>query len=346
MVDYLWYLLTGVNVVQSKKDDRPLVSVVIISYNQEDYILECLESIRLQTYDRIELVVSDDCSSDGTWRHIEQWESNHGPRFEKIHIHRNEVNLGITGNLSGALNLVTGEYVKMLGADDLLFPNAIARFVEVSTHDGYDWVMSNYVIIDESGTKLRKNNFTTYIEWVLSQSSNIQLMQLLIDNYIAAPSVFLSHSIICRYGNFENGPRNLEDAPMWISMLKEGNEVHYIPEELVYYRFHENALSHSKNMTVKRTFSQNSIELLDRYIFPSIPKWAHLIRWHRILQRYQHRFRLKTTPRHVRIASIVTYVDLFNPIYMLRRIDPDKQRFNRYLVAKYARRLELEAKKK
>ncbi|MGI6436479.1 MAG: glycosyltransferase family 2 protein [Sphaerochaeta sp.] len=328
--------------MQSKKDDRPLVSVVIISYNQEDYILECLESIRLQTYDRIELIVSDDCSSDGTWRHIEQWESNHGPRFEKIHIHRNEVNLGITGNLSGALNMVTGEYVKMLGADDLLFPNAIARFVEVSTHDGYDWVMSNYVIIDESGTKLRKNNFTTYIEWVLSQSSNIQLMQLLIDNYIAAPSVFLSHSIICRYGNFENGPRNLEDAPMWISMLKEGNRVHYIPEELVYYRIHGNSFSNSENMLVQRKYLQTSIELLGTYVYPAIPKWACFLRWHVALKRYQLKLRINNS----KITPSIKIINRLNPIYMLRRIDPDRQRFNRYLVSKYARRLELEERKK
>lgn len=70
---------------------------------------------------------------------------------------------------------------------------------------------------------------------------------------------------------------------MWISILKDGNKVHYIPEELVYYRFHENAFPHSTNMSVKRKFSQNSIELLGKFIFPAIPQWAYLMRWHRVL---------------------------------------------------------------
>ena len=66
--------------------EHPLVSVAVIAYNSEKYILETLDSVKEQTYDNIELVISDDCSTDNTVKICRHWASQNAQRFSNIQI--------------------------------------------------------------------------------------------------------------------------------------------------------------------------------------------------------------------------------------------------------------------
>ena len=69
---------------------QELVSVLVISYNSERYIIETLDSIKNQTYERIQLVLSDDGSRDQTMKIAEEWIQKNGKRFESVKTHINE----------------------------------------------------------------------------------------------------------------------------------------------------------------------------------------------------------------------------------------------------------------
>ncbi|MEG8026100.1 glycosyltransferase family 2 protein [Sphingomonas aurantiaca] len=104
----------------------PLVSISIISCNQQDYIAEAIESALTQTYPNVEVVVADDASTDETQAIIRRYERAHPGRVRGIF---NPARLGITANSNVALFACRGDFVAFMGGDDVLLPDKIAAQV-------------------------------------------------------------------------------------------------------------------------------------------------------------------------------------------------------------------------
>ncbi|MFJ7796607.1 glycosyltransferase family 2 protein [Pseudomonas sp. NPDC096950] len=101
---------------------NPKVSVMIITYNQSHLIAETIESVLVQDYKNLEIVVADDASTDGTREVILDFQR----RYPDIVIPvLNEKNIGITGNSNAAFFACSGELVAILGGDDLFLPGKI-----------------------------------------------------------------------------------------------------------------------------------------------------------------------------------------------------------------------------
>lgn len=106
-----------------------LVSIIVVTYNSEKFVEETLESVYNQDYNNIELIVSDDCSSDGTLQLCRRWEETHKNRFSEVKILQTPNNRGICGNYNFALQHATGKYIKYIAGDDVLYRHCISRFV-------------------------------------------------------------------------------------------------------------------------------------------------------------------------------------------------------------------------
>ncbi|KAA0987721.1 glycosyltransferase [Pseudomonas sp. ANT_J12] len=106
---------------------NPKVSVMIITYNQSHLIAETIESVLLQDYKNLEIVVADDASTDGTREVILDFQRRYPDVVIPI---LNEKNMGITGNSNAAFFACTGELVAILGGDDLFLPGKIKAQVE------------------------------------------------------------------------------------------------------------------------------------------------------------------------------------------------------------------------
>jgi glycosyltransferase involved in cell wall biosynthesis len=91
------------------------ISVIIISYNQEDVVGRAIDSVLCQQEFLHELIVSDDGSGDGTWAVITEYAAKYK---DKVKPYRNEVNLGIYENLQNAYKYVTGNLILFLSGDD------------------------------------------------------------------------------------------------------------------------------------------------------------------------------------------------------------------------------------
>lgn len=119
-------------------DNRPLVSFCITCYNQEQYIVDALNGAIAQTYRPIEIVISDDCSSDGTdsviRAHIEKYLKNGGDI--PIVYNRNVENLGNLGNWLTFGKLAHGELLVKADGDDYSLPERCAKVVEAWLRDG------------------------------------------------------------------------------------------------------------------------------------------------------------------------------------------------------------------
>jgi glycosyltransferase involved in cell wall biosynthesis len=104
----------------------PLVSVAVVTYNQKDFLRECLESILAQDYPAVQIVVADDASTDGTAEMLAQYGARH-PGIFKILVA--EKNKGVTANQSLALSGCEGKYIAWIAGDDLMLPGKLAAQV-------------------------------------------------------------------------------------------------------------------------------------------------------------------------------------------------------------------------
>jgi len=142
----------------------PLVSYVVICYNQQNTIEDALSSALAQTYKNIELVISDDCSTDATANYIKLFMKGRAVKY-KLNI--NEKNLGIGGNLSKAIELSTGEFIVPAAGDDISLSNrvelAVNHWLQSGKKIGY--INSDLIEIDEQGRETSyqiSDNFDNY----------------------------------------------------------------------------------------------------------------------------------------------------------------------------------------
>lgn len=108
-------------------EPSPLVSILIISYNHEDFIEEALDSALAQDYDNLEIIVSDDNSQDETPNIIKRYAEQYPGKVVPI---VDVENLGITGNSNRGYEKCRGKYIAFQGGDDVLLPGKIKAQVE------------------------------------------------------------------------------------------------------------------------------------------------------------------------------------------------------------------------
>lgn len=105
--------------IRSGVTKRPIISIGIPTYNRREYLIKAVQSALAQTYEEIEVIVSDNASTDDTWQHLEAIQDH---RVRRI---RQPRNLGMTANFNATLDAATGEFFLLLSDDDLLMPTAI-----------------------------------------------------------------------------------------------------------------------------------------------------------------------------------------------------------------------------
>lgn len=106
---------------------RPLVSVAVVTYNQKDFLVECIESILEQDYPNIEIVVADDGSRDGTAELLRDLEASGRGNFKILISPQNK---GITSNQNLALSGCKGKYISWMAGDDIMLPGKISAQVD------------------------------------------------------------------------------------------------------------------------------------------------------------------------------------------------------------------------
>jgi alpha-1,3-rhamnosyltransferase len=163
----------------SYQDEKqiPLVSILVPSYNHEQYILECLESIRNLDYPRLELLVSDDCSQDDTFPLAEEWAYKHADRFERTLVVRQDKNLGIVGNLQYLFDNAQGLYLAYIASDDMFVESAITNRVDtLQKTPGIDAIFGDSQDISESGDVVRQRCISKQTRYLLLKLSSRKLL--------------------------------------------------------------------------------------------------------------------------------------------------------------------------
>lgn len=142
--------------------DRPLITFALFTYNQEEYVREAIQGALSQTYSPLEIIISDDCSSDRTYDIInEETKDYSGPHTLKLN--KNPKNLGIGKHVNKIMTLSTGELIVAAAGDDISLPHRTSRIYTEWSKDrsAHKSIHSNYIRIDHNGSPLNETGSTT-----------------------------------------------------------------------------------------------------------------------------------------------------------------------------------------
>src|SRR2546426_2282756 len=135
---------------------RPLITFALFSYNQERFVRAAVRGALLQTYSPLEIICSDDASSDLTADVVRDELTSYSGEHT-IHFNVNATNLGIADHLSHVLNKARGELVVVAAGDDVSFPERTEMLFQAWSREGRKVMslFSGYELIDVSGRVLR-----------------------------------------------------------------------------------------------------------------------------------------------------------------------------------------------
>jgi alpha-1,3-rhamnosyltransferase len=242
-----------------------LVSVVVVTYNSARFVEETLESVKNQTYQHIELIVSDDCSKDNTLEICRNWLDKNKERFVNTQIVTTPVNTGIPANKNRAVKAATGEWLKNIAGDDTLIEDCIEKYMNYLTlHPEILVLHSNFYEYKNQFSPENKLPYKSTSKRKLNQphiSAEEQFQILLRVGGIRAGSVIMNRKVFDMVGYYDESMRLWEDVPMWLKLTKAGIKLHYIDIVVQNYR------RHSDSVVKFRTKNRNDIYITDFKIY-------------------------------------------------------------------------------
>ena len=289
---------------------NPLVSAVIITYNSAKYVIETLDSIKAQTYQNIELIVSDDCSTDETTTLVKEWLEKNGNRFVRACLIESPENTGIAPNCNRGYKAAQGEWIKALAGDDLLLPDCIQMNVEfVAQYPEAEIVFSKIVAFSNDNTSI-DTYWCQYGAFCLTKKQF--LYKLLSYNFIPAATCFIKKSVWQELGGFDENIPLMEDWILWIKAVLANKKMACLNGQTVKYRIHQSAISNGNKVSPK--FIESS-RLASEYSL-QVQKRLNFLLWAKNKVRHNARFKGGIWRHLLRVSN------LLNPMtYYLRYID-------------------------
>jgi glycosyltransferase involved in cell wall biosynthesis len=209
----------------------PAVTVIALCYNHERFLLDCLESIRAQTFQDFELIVTDDCSRDRSPQMIADWLAAHYPHARFI---RHTANRGICATLNEALAAAQGTHISMIATDDVWQPHKLeSQVVLAQTLDADTAVIySDAEQMNEEGQLLP----TRFLEahGVTDPPKGSVFGRLANGNFIPAMTTLIRRDALLAVGGYDER-LNYEDYDMWLR-LADRYAFHFQPQATARYR--------------------------------------------------------------------------------------------------------------
>lgn len=199
---------------------HPLISICIPCYNGAKFVARTLDSLISQAFEDFEVIIADNHSTDESVRIIRNYQDS------RIKLIQNESNLGLVGNWNKVLSLSTGKYVKLLCADDVLYPECLSRqskVLEDAQNRGVVLTVCNRDVIDANDRLLltRKPAFRA------GRASGASLIRSSIrrgTNLIGEPAVGLfRREVLGQIGVLDSANPYLIDLAFWAEVLKHGD---------------------------------------------------------------------------------------------------------------------------
>lgn len=236
--------------------NKPLVSVLIHNYNYGRYLKQCLESVTTQTYDNIEIIFSDNASTDESWEIVLEFARSYPGMMTII---RNRRNFGPSSNLANCYANINGKYFCVLCSDDAFKPEFVQKCVNaLEAHPDAGFAMVHRAIIDSHGLPSEEPPF-------YSQSCVIPGAEQAAVYMMAAVNPSISQIMYSQINSMGILPtENMLSRWFGQRILDFGLccefSMVYLKEPLLYHRVHESSDSSG--------IASSLVEIFAQYILP------------------------------------------------------------------------------
>ena len=239
-------------------NDRPLISYVVTAYNIENYIAEAVQCAFDQTYSPLEIILSDDCSTDETFEIMKRMAASYeGPH--KVVLNRNEINLGITRHMNKAfLKLSSGEVIVVAHGDDISSKDRLRIMGDyLAQNPQVMQVACSAVVVNELG-----------VEYDAYTQRNFHVNEVMTYGFGSGAHVSIGFSAfrkdVMRYFGPLSAKCPTEDDPIGFRAIMLGN-IAYLPDRLVTYRKHAGSNSRPElfeKFPIDEIYNQNLTDMM------------------------------------------------------------------------------------
>lgn len=219
----------------------PKVSIITATYNSEKFIYELIESVFGQSYQNWEWIITDDCSSDGTFEILKSLQE----KDCRIKVFQNTINSGAAVSRNNSLKHALGDFVAFVDSDDVWMSNKLSMQLDFMLENKVDFSFTAYSIIDEDGKdkniyidKDNRKKIFNYNDMLNKRAT------------LGCSTVILKNKIISDF----NMPllRTGQDYAFWLKVLKSNHKAVLLPIPLTKYRIVSNSISRNKFKKAKR----------------------------------------------------------------------------------------------
>ena len=246
----------------------PKITVIMPAYNAAQYIEAAVRSVMGQTVSDWILLVIDDGSRDNTCEIVEKLAAED----ERVHLLRNEQNMGVANTRNRGLALCRGEFAAFLDSDDIWLPEKLQKQLDLLENSGASLCYTSYGIMDAGGNQSRGDYLVP---------EQVDFCGLLKENVIGCSTVMLRRSSTAQY-RFETKLHH-EDYALWLRLLDDGIRAVGCTEVLVRWRLVENSRSFDKRKSahsrwvIYRDYMKlplhQSLWAFGNYAFASVKKY-------------------------------------------------------------------------
>jgi glycosyltransferase involved in cell wall biosynthesis len=233
-------------------DDKPLVTFALFAYNQERFIREAVNGLLVQTYSPLEIVLSDDRSSDRTFEIMQEMAASYrGPH--RIVLNRNQSNLGVVEHVNWVFSsLASGELIVVQAGDDISENSRAEAMAGIWQKYRPSAIYCNAVVINEHGDPIG--------DWNVTRNKSATCLALDPGRF-ASPRFYgagaaYDRQVFSAFGVLPNDVRNEDFNLAWRAWI--GNGIYYCPDKLLRYRKHSENLSFWVKIANARSFKEKT----------------------------------------------------------------------------------------
>ncbi|MFC5705281.1 glycosyltransferase [Aeromonas eucrenophila] len=215
------------------------VSIIVPVYNGERFISDTINSCLRQSYRNIEVLIVDDCSSDNSVKIIESCVHTCLRDDIDLFFLKNETNIGLSRTINKAVRICSGDYVLILGHDDIILPEHVSNMMLADKLDGVSLAYCNAAVIDANGKRIGQK---IYSDRKLASKNSKFLKNISLSNFVPSCGLLFKRRFFLEVGGWDERFKNYGEWLLWIKLAHKGKFL-FSKTDTALYRVHTQNIS-------------------------------------------------------------------------------------------------------
>lgn len=252
---------------------KPLVSCVVTCYKKIPYLYEAIDSVLMQDYPRIELLVTDDGTENFPTQEVSDYiERKKGPGIERYVVFHHEVNVGTVKNMNGMLIIAKGDYFINLDGDDVFFDSSvISKVVQRFLDTKADLLSCGRFLCDTQLNPIKllpdQDDLRAAKKLNTAKKQFHSFTVFRFHNIASGSAMYFTRACLERVGQFDEDYRQWQDGPWLTKYLQLGNSIIPCAYDIIAVKYRDGGVSNNKklNLESSRHLSKDWRLFIDQY---------------------------------------------------------------------------------